>query len=62
MERGLELHEAAVRLQEKHAEHARKLGNPEMARRAADRAERAKARADLIRRRTTTPGATLPGT
>jgi len=51
MERGLELYEAAVRLHEKHAQDARKLGYEEMARRAEFRARAAKARAESIRRR-----------
>jgi len=58
MEHGLELYEAAVRLHEKHAQHARKLGFEEMARRAELRATAAKARAESFRQR---ERATVPG-
>ena len=51
MERGFALYEAAVRLHEKHALHARKLGYEDMARRAELRAKRATARAESIRQR-----------
>lgn len=61
MERGLELYAAAVRLQQKHAQHARKLGYPEMARRAEYRASLAKARAELLLERTRSQDETLPG-
>jgi hypothetical protein len=70
MERGVALYEAAVRLQEEHAQHARELGYEEMARRAEDRAKRAedrerraKDRAKRIRQNGGSASAgTLPGT
>jgi len=62
MKHGLDLYEEAVRLQEKHAQHARELGYEEVARRAEGRARRAKARAESIRQRATSAGTgTLPG-
>ena len=51
MDHGLKLYEGAIRLHEKHARDARKLGYEEMARRAESRAERAKARAANVRQR-----------
>ena len=47
MLRGRQLHEEAVRLHEEHAEHARKLGDEATARKADERAERARERARL---------------
>jgi len=47
MLRGRPLHEEAVRLHEEHAEHARKLGDEATARKAEERAERARVRARL---------------
>jgi sRNA-binding protein len=45
--RGRELHEEAVRLHEEHAEHARKLGDEPTAKKAEERAHRARERARL---------------
>lgn len=47
MLRGRQLHEEAVRLHEEHAKHARKLGDEATARKAEQRAERARARGRL---------------
>ena len=51
MDHGLTLYEAAVRLHEKHARDARKLGYEGMAKRAELRAGAAQGRADSIRAR-----------
>ena len=51
MDHGLQLYESAVRLHEKHARDARKLGYEEMAKRAELRARAAQARADSFRAR-----------
>ena len=51
MDHGLELYEAAVRLHERHARHARRLGHEDVAKRAELRASRAKARAETVRQR-----------
>jgi sRNA-binding protein len=44
VQRGSELHQNAVRLQEEHARHAREHGDEAMARLADERAERARQR------------------
>jgi hypothetical protein len=49
MNHGLKLYEEAVRLHEKHAQDARKLGYEEMAKRAELRATAAKERAEMFR-------------
>lgn len=60
MDHGVKFYEAAVRLHEKHARDARKLGYEEMAKRAEARARAAQERADSARAREG-PFRTVPG-